>query len=134
MALLTPSTILAIDPHRQLCKPYQWLMSNSTIVHVTSTPQATQYLRDRIPSLVIISASFSPSQMLDLLETIKAAVAHQRFLVPLIIMIDLHDRINFVPGTHWGQKIGVLCSLSSENEAQAVLKRVCAEQKTLGYS
>lgn len=134
MASPTPSTILVIDPHQQLSKPYQSLPTDSTIVHVTSTPLATQYLRDRIPSLVIISASFSPSQMLDLLELVKTAVAHQRFLVPLIIMVDLHDRINFVPGTHWGQKIGILCSLSSQDEVQAVINRVCAEQKTLGYT
>jgi hypothetical protein len=128
------STILIIDPHEQLSKPYQWLPSAATLIHSTSTPQATQYLRDRIPSLVIISASFSPSQMLELLETVKRCVSHQRFLVPLIVMVDLHDRINFIPGTHWGQKMGVLCSLSSKEEVNAVLNRICAEQKTFGHN
>lgn len=126
------TSILIVDPQQTLAKPYDFLPA-ATVTHVTSIPQAAQYLHDQTPDLVVASASFSPNQMIQLMEALKEAASHRSFLIPLVLMVDLENRINFVPGTHWGQKFGILCSISSQDEVNAVLKRVCAEQKTFGY-
>jgi hypothetical protein len=127
------SSILIVDPKITLGKPYDLLPTSATTLHVTSTTRAAQYLHDQLPDLVMVSASFSPAQMTEFIEHLKNAAVHHRFLTPLIVVVDLTNRINFVPGTHWAKKFGVLCTLSSAGEVNAVLRQVTAEQKTLGF-
>lgn len=118
------SSILIVDPKITLGKPYNLLPTTATTLHVTSTAQAAQYLRTDEHQLVIISASFSPHQMVGLLEILKDASAYRRHLIPLIIMVDLENKINFVPGTLWAEKIGIVCSLSSQQEVDALMYRL----------
>lgn len=125
-------TTLVVDPQPTLADPYQFVPTTHT-VHVTSTAQAAQYLVDQLPDLVMVSASFSPAMMLEFLGKLKQAAADHQGLPPLIVMVNLKNRLNFVPGTTWANKLGLLNSLSSQAEVELVVNRVCTPTPSLGY-
>lgn len=115
-------TILLADPHSSLIKPYSFLPSSYAVTHCLSIPKAIEELSQQKPHLVIISTYYAPSQILTLLDAVKDA--SRSSLIPILIMVDLDKRISLVPGTRWGGKIGVMCSISSETEVLATLSRL----------
>lgn len=114
---------LVVAPEPELGQVYQVLSQEYQLIHVRSIPLALKHLERRSFEIALLSASFSSSKLLAVLEALKVA-SHTR-LIPVVIMVDLSQRINVVLGTQWGEKIGVLCSLSEKAEIQAVLERVC---------
>lgn len=128
-----PNTILIVEPKKELANYYQFLPRESSTIHVLSTQHGIKYLQNKTPSLVTISASYSPLQIFHFLETLKESSHHRQYLIPLLFVIDLDHETNFIPGTYWGQKLGIINSLSSNKETQLVLKRICQPQPSLGY-
>lgn len=133
MSTLKLNSILIVEPKPELADIYGFLPQDANIIHIISTQHATQYLRDKTPDLVVISASYSPPQTFHLLETLKERSSSSLYLIPLIFSIDLDHKTNFIPGTHWGKKLGIIHSLSSRKEVELTLGRICQEQKSLGY-
>jgi hypothetical protein len=134
MSALKPNTILIIEPKPDLADVYSFLPQDSHPIHITSTQQATQYLQDKTPSLVIISTSYSPVQIFHLLEALKECSSSSLHLIPLVFSIDLEHKTSFIPGTYWGQKLGIINSLSSKKEVTLILNRVAKKQKNFGYN
>ncbi|MBU0576646.1 hypothetical protein KJ707_04495 [Patescibacteria group bacterium] len=134
MSTLKLNSILIVEPKKELAAPYSCLPQDAHTLHVTSTQRATQYLQDKTPDLVILSASYSPPQIFHLLETLKEKSSSNMYLIPLILAIDLGHKNSFIPGTYWGEKLGIVNSLSTKKEVELVLKRVCQEQKSFGYN
>ncbi len=134
MSALKLNTILIVEPKPDLAQVYGSLPQESHLIHLTSTQRATQYLQDKTPNLVIISASYSPVQIFHLLETIKERSSSSKYLIPLIFSIDLEYKTSFIPGTYWAQKLGIINSLSSKKEVKLILDRITKEQKSFGYN
>jgi PleD family two-component response regulator len=128
------NTILIVEPKPELAEAYQFLPQESNNLHLTSTQKATQYLQDKTPDLIIISASYSPVQIFNLLEQIKEASSNNMFLIPVVFMIDLEHKTSFIPGTHWGGQLGIINTLSSKKEVELMLSRLSKEQKSFGYN
>ena len=134
MSALEPNTILIVEPKPDLAEVYRFLPQDRHPLHITSTQRATQYLQDKTPSLVVISASYSPVQIFHLLETLKNLSSSSKHLIPIIFSIDLEHKTSFIPGTRWGEKLGIINSLSSKKEVELILARVSKEQKSFGYN
>jgi len=134
MSALKLNTILIVEPKPDLAEVYGFLPQDKHLIHITSTQRATQYLQDKTPNLVIISASYSPVQIFHLLEVLKERSSSSKYLIPLIFSVDLDHKTNFIPGTYWGKKLGIINSLSSKKEVALILTRITKEQKSLGYN
>jgi len=134
MSVLKLNSILIVKPKPDLAEVYRFLPQDGSIIHITSTQRAIQYLQDKIPSLVILSASYSPVQIFHLLETLKESSSSNKYLIPLIFSIDLEHKTNFIPGIYWAKKLGIINSLSSKKEVELILARITKEQKSLGYN
>lgn len=134
MSAIKLNNILIIEPKPDLAAVYSYLPQDTMPLHVMSTQRATQYLSDQTPDLVIISASYSPVKIFHLLETLKERSSKSMHLIPLVLSIDLDHKNSFVPGTYWGQKLGIINSLSSKAEVQLILARVCKQTKDFGYN
>lgn len=134
MSATTSHPILIVEPTPELAEVYDFFPQDNRPIHVTSTQRATRYLQNQTPSLVAVSASYSPPQIFRLLETIKEKSSASLFLIPVVFVIDLKHKTNFIPGTFWGQKLGVINSLSSQQEVKLVMARVNRKQKSLGFN
>lgn len=133
MPALNINSILIIEPKPELPIPYTFLPQESQTLHLSSIPRATQYLQNKMPDLVIVSASYSPPQVFQLLETLKEYSKTRLYLTPLVFSIDLDHKNSFIPGTYWGNKLGIINSLSSKKEVELILTRICQPQKSFGY-
>ena len=115
-------SILIIEPNKKLVMPYGHLLHSFVIFRVPTIELALQKLSPSHPGLVFLSASFSASKSIKFLEAFKNF--SQPSLIPLIIIVDLSHRLNFVPGTSWAGKIAVLDSFVSKKELLSTLHRV----------
>lgn len=115
-------TVLIVEPNKKLVTPFSYLPDSYKIARLLTVEQALQKLVEVNPSMVFLSASFSTSKSLKLLEALKNFFKDN--LVALIILVDLSHRVNFVPGTSWGGKIAVIDSFASKRELRSTLDRV----------
>ena len=118
-------TTLIIEPNHRLIAPYLHLPQNYLITRVDSIQHGFECLLDHKFNLICLSCSFSPMELTDFLIELKE-LSHPQ-LIPLILIIDLNKRLNFVPGTGWAGKLSILHSLSSRIETDASLKRLMAD-------
>lgn len=111
-----------IEPNKRLIKPYSYLPDSYNVIRLQTIELALWELGGTKPDLVFLSASFSALKTVKFLEAFKNFC--QSELMPLIMVIDFSHRLNFVPGTSWGNKIAVLDSLASPKELFSTLSRV----------
>lgn len=116
---------LIIEPNKTLIAPYFHLPSTYTITRANSIQTAFEFLLDSPPDLVFLSVSFSRLDLLDFLIELKCISRYK--LIPLIFVIDFSKSLNFIPGTSWGGKLGLLHNLSSKRELNATLSRIMAK-------
>ncbi len=114
--------VLIIEPNRQLVMPYGHLPNSYIVNRFPTVELALVELTNTDPDIVFLSASFSPSKSVRFLEALKNFSKTK--LIPLLIVVDLSHRLNFVPGTSWGGKIAVLDSFASKRELYSTLDRV----------
>ncbi len=114
--------ISIIEPNKKLILPYKYLPRSSKITRVSTIEQALRELAEINPKIVFLSASFSASKSLKFLEAFKNSSRNN--LIPIIIVVDLSHRVNFVPGISWGGKIAVIDSFASKRELNSTLDRV----------
>lgn len=110
----SPSTALALEPNDKLLFPYAYMPKGCKVARVSTIKQGIYRLDSLEPDLIFLSASYSLVKSLTFLETLKNVCVDR--LIPLIVVIDFGNSINFVPGTNWGGKIAVLTSNSSRQE------------------
>ena len=113
---------IIIEPNESLHKPYSFMKDAYESDRCASIESGLSLLAKRSPDIVFLSSSYSISKMLKILEAIK----HKSHLtlIPLVIVVDLSNRINNIPGTSWGNKIGIVTSISSVKEYNSTLNRV----------
>lgn len=92
------------------------------LIRYQTLNQAEKNLQHLSPALVVVSSSFSPVKTVEFLEHFKNTFVDQ--LIPLIFVIDFSLPITKIVGTHWGNKVGVLTTLSSKEEVKATLQRL----------
>ena len=115
-------TVSIIEPNKKLIIPYNHLPRSYDIFRVSTIDQALLKLAKVNPGIVFLSASFSALKSVSFLESLKNF--SEDSLIPVIIVVDLSNRINFVPGTTWGGKIAVIDSCASKRELTSTLDRV----------
>ncbi len=119
----TSPFILIVEPNPALQKPYIFLDSKAfQVIRVNDVLSATQKLEQYQISLVFLSCSFSNKKMLHFLESLKQA-SHTK-IIPLILVVDLHQPYSIVPGLNWDQKLALLSSQSSREELSSHLQRL----------
>src|SRR5689334_7660665 len=122
-----PSTlrILIVEPNPQFDRPYFYLdqlfPQQPIITRVASIREALTAL-DSTFNIVFLSSGFSPSQSLQFLETLKNTT--ETHLPSLVFVVDWSQRIHRVLGTTWASQVGILHSLSSQEEVIATLHRL----------
>jgi len=120
-----PNTLplaIIVEPNASLQSPYGFMQSGFMLDRHISIQSALQSIAQNQPELVSISASFSTQQYLPILTAVKNK--SQQHLIPLIFVIDLSHKISAIPGTTWGNKLGILTTLSDVNEYNSTLDRV----------
>lgn len=122
-----PSALI-IEPNESLVSqknpaiPYSFLAKQKLQISVVaSVESALAYLVDQTPNLVFLSASFSPHKTLQLLEALKNHSTEK--VIPLVMVIDLSLPTSIIPGTSWGESLGIVHTAISSKEFQATIKR-----------
>lgn len=113
---------LIIEPNDSVIKPYSYLDEIYEYERCTSVEKGLSIMASKYPDILFLSASFSLSKSLKVLESLKHKSAYG--LIPLILVVDLSNRLSGIPGTEWGDKIGILSTLSSSKELHSTLDRV----------
>src|SRR5687768_4144314 len=112
--------ILIIEPDSNLHLPYRYLDTSFTIQRLLSVEAGLEYFQSvALPDLVFLSASYEPTEIIQLLEALKNVFTTR--IVPVIFVINFQHRLSVIPGTNWGGKVGVLHSLSSPTELNSTL-------------
>ncbi len=118
--------MLIIEPNTQLTLPYHYVSDLSsekhTVLRVSTLEQAIIKLDSHQPKVVFLSTSFDPNQALEFLEKLKEYSSTG--IIPLIFVVDWSQRVQTLLGTSWGDAVGILHSLSSQEEVAATLKRL----------
>lgn len=130
MTALPKFNIIVIEPNTKLLFPYHFLYTQDIIRFSSIKPAMDAYLKN-VPNLIFCSASFSPEQHLQFLEFLKNTTNHD--FIPLILVVDLTNRINFIPGITWGNNIGVIDTRISKYELDLTIKRVLLGERNLLY-
>ncbi len=112
---------LIVDPNSYL-QIYQMIPSVWQIEMANTIEAAHLILQKYSPDIVFISSSYSLNKSVAMLETIRNLSAKQ--LIPVIFVLNFTNKINHIPGTTWGGKIGILHTLSSYCELESTLHRV----------
>jgi PleD family two-component response regulator len=120
------SSLLIIEPNDSLVLPYGYISelypNIDKMKRVSSTVKALDYLSEQTPDLVMLSASFSYVEQLEVLEKVKNLSKAK--LIPVIIVVDFSQPLNSVLGTSWGGKMGLICSTCNRLEARSAFERV----------
>ncbi len=111
-----------VEPNPQLAIPYMYLPPKYSITSFLSVNKAIRAISHQVPDLLLLSTSYQLSLSIRILEKLKDACFDR--IIPLILVIDWMHRLPHVPGTSWGNNIGLLHSLSSEQEVLATLDRI----------
>lgn len=113
---------LIIEPNSNLDYPYKLLGKTYNLKRCASVETGLLELAQSEPDIIFISASFAASKLVTILDAVKNKSKDR--LIPVIFVIDLSNQINRIPGTTWGNKIGVLTSISTRDEYNSTLRRV----------
>jgi len=75
-------------------------------------------------NFVSVSTSYTPGELFERINLMAEQMRREKRLVPLIYAVNWVTPFPTLLGTHWGQKVGILHSLSSEAEVTATLQRL----------
>ncbi len=112
---------LIIEPNQSLQSPYSYIDSFE-IQRCASVQNGLLHLSKTYPDIVFLSTSFSMTKTLSVLDALKNTSS--LYLVPLVLVVDLTNSISHIPGTSWGDKLGILTSISNNDEFNSTLNRI----------
>lgn len=115
-------TAFVVEPNTLLVKPYLFIPKTYKVFRFSNIKTALRNMASKNPDLVIISASIDPNDALILLEAIKQMCNYD--IISIIIVVDLGNPINFVPGVKWGGKIGIIDTNANLREFLCILSRL----------
>lgn len=115
-------TVLVVEPNPHLAQPYHFLPSSCGIIRVATIPLGIKALLRQPPDLVCLSASFTPALIVQFLEHLRHSKDYP--LVPILFVVDLNHRLNFIPGTTWTHRLAVVDSFASHAQLETVLARI----------
>ncbi len=113
---------LIIEPHENLTQPYSFLDSSYPTHRVVTLENAMRSMTHKHPDLVLLSASFSIAKSIHFLEMLKHI--SDTTLIPLLYVVDLSCHVSQIPGTTWGNKLGIVSTLSNKSEFDSTLMRI----------
>lgn len=111
MSTFQPYSLLIVEPNEKLTHPYNLLPSKYHITRVSTIAEGLNFIEKTIPTVVMVSGSFSASESVALLEKIRSGVSTT--LPQLIFVVDLENPLSTIPGTTWGATTALLSSQSS---------------------
>jgi PleD family two-component response regulator len=118
--------ILIAEPNQELKIPYnlvEKILSKKAIyTRVVSLNKAVKHLKKTPPHLFFLSTQFPLEEMLRFLDTVKNHFTTD--IIPIIFVVDWGQRLHQLPGTSWGGKVGIVHSLTSQEELAATLRRL----------
>jgi hypothetical protein len=113
--------VLAFEPNPHLTPPYLYFPNSFDFeTHRKLSPMILKKVKS-VPDLITVSTSFSVEQLVDFLWQLKDAFPDR--VIPLLFIIDWSRPLIQIPGTTWGGKVGVLHSLSSQEEVLTIVGR-----------
>ena len=113
---------LIIDPNRHFIPMYDYVSEFYDTTSIPSIPYAKRRLKTLSPSIVFVSSSYPAQTTLSFLTTLKNTSKHQ--IVPLVFVVDLTQKLNFIPGTTWARRIAVLDSFTTHQQLNSALQRI----------
>ncbi len=113
---------LVVEPNDDVVLPYRFLENSFLVRRVRKIEVGIQYFKKNSVDILLLSASFSSEETLEMLEVVKNLSTQG--LIPLVIVLDWTNPVNFVAGTTWTGKIGVLDSFANEDQFKAVVDRI----------
>jgi len=125
-------SILIIEPNKNMRSPYAYLSGLSSPSNITRLPSihsGLAHLIENKPDIVFLSASYEMDRILVFLESLKNKSTDS--LINLIIMIDFSQTLSQIPGTTWGDNIGIASNLTSAPELEAILSRIIGDNINL---
>lgn len=114
-------SILIIEPNPTLKTPYQFLTIYS-VTRVSSFGQLVATLANQPFDLFMLSASFSPSVQLKILETLKNQCL--TYIIPLIWVVDFSQPLSSLPGTGWANQLGLLHSQTDRAQTLTLIDKL----------
>jgi hypothetical protein len=97
---------------------------NLQLTYLTSVQELTRILTTTQFSSVVISASYSPRQLLERLTVLAKHIGRKQKLIPLVYYIHWPTPLPCLLGTSWAGKVGVMHSMSSVEEIKAMFARL----------
>ena len=117
--------LLIVEPDNSVDLPYRYFSEWYAPVamrRVTSIDVARSILDEKLPTMVLLSTSYSAHKTLRFLETLKLKMNME--VVPLVYVVNWSVRIQHILGTSWGDKVGILNTLSSQEEVRVVTRNL----------
>lgn len=119
---ITDRTALVIEANSKLFRPYEYLAPIYEEHRTASFVEAKSFLECIVPDLILISASFAPEQIIEFLSEVKKQSS--KYIIPIIFVVDLSHRLNFIPGIFWDEMLAVLDSSVSQDVFVLTMSRV----------
>lgn len=119
---MKPPFALIIEPNDSIITPYSYLDDIYSYERCVSIERGLRIMAERYPDIVFLSASYTISKSLKVLESLKQKSTIS--LIPIILVVDLSHKISHIPGTTWGEKIGIVSTISTKKELNSTLDRV----------
>jgi hypothetical protein len=110
MSTLPTHSLVIIEPNEKLTHPYNLLSPTYHITRVSTITEGLDFIAHTLPSVVMLSASFSPNESVLFLDTLHKVV--HTSLPKLIFVVDLSCALSTIPGTTWGGSTQILSSQS----------------------
>ena len=111
--------LLIIEPNKTLTVPYKFVPSAYHTTRVETMEKSQLILSIIQPDLIMLSASFSLTSLINFLDDLRSQIHHQ--LPNLIMVVDLSQPISHIPGTTWSGQLYILSSQSKPNQIRQSL-------------
>lgn len=121
----TNKSILIIETTGCLAIPLTYFPTAYKIYSAISLHEVKSTLEQHEIDLVVFNVSCPEETMFEILQTVYHYCSED--IIPILLVIDLSTPVTSIPGTTWGDKLGILHTLSSRGEFIATMQRLFGE-------
>lgn len=119
----TPISVLVVGPQLETAPLFDPLCDHTFhLTYIEYPPAAILALSAQTFQLVCCSTNIKPLRLLQVLEAVKHASAEQ--LIPIVMAVDLSQRMTTFPTFTWAGRFGLVHSQTSPAEWQALVDRL----------